>query len=250
MGRSTQSHGAIGGVCRQPDARDYEYDQDDEPGLEPLHATGSLLGQTPGAKHVRRMELHDGTIERDVRGRPGVRRESEKVPHALDPRITRPGRRQPMNQSTRRRLVLLGQPGIRQLEYRPFTGLENEQQADVDYPSRRVQARSARYGKELFVPVHAGKPLGEQDPRVASRGTFLQQLGRYARRKTIGAELRIENLSERQERLTVARKNFVALITIRKNPIDAHGVYAAFLRFTVSCSAEYTDRRTSLIASV
>jgi hypothetical protein len=75
--------------------------------------------------------------------------------------------------------------------------LENEQESEVNHSSRRVETGSGRYGKELLVSIPIGKALRKQNLREVLWPALLQELRRYAMRKPLRAELRVENLSER-----------------------------------------------------
>src|ERR1019366_9375373 len=143
-----------------------------------------------------------------------------------------------MNQSACIGPIFFRQAGMREVEFRAFPRFENEQEPEVNHSSRRVDTGRGRYQKELLVSIPAGKPLRKQDHREGLWSAFLQELRRYAMRKPFRAELRIENLSELQNRLTVARKNVIFLIAIEKNPVCAHGDHTTFLRFTLSWNAE------------
>src|ERR1019366_6497613 len=101
-------------------------------------------------------------------------------------------------------------------------GFENEQESEVNHPSRRVETGSGRYGQDLLISVPTGKPLRKQNLHQRFWPTFLQELRRYAMRKPLRAELRVENLSQGSDCLPVARKNGIALIAIGENPIGTH----------------------------
>ena len=116
--------------------------------------------------------------------------------------------------------------------------LENKQESEVNHSSRRVETGRGRYGKELLVSTPAGEPLRKQNLREGLWSAFLQELRWYTMRKPLRAELRVENLSERQDRLAVARRNFIFLIAIGKNPVGTHRDHSTFLRFTVPWNAE------------
>src|ERR1019366_1168423 len=143
-----------------------------------------------------------------------------------------------MNQSARIGPVFFRQARIRQLEFRVFPRFENEQESEVNHSSQRVQTGGGRYRKELLVSIPCGKPLRKKNLLEVLWPAFLQQLRRYAMRKTLRADLGVENLPERHDRLAVARKNVVSLIAIGENPPGTHRDQPTFLRVTVSWNAE------------
>jgi len=200
---------------------------------EPLHPVCDLLEPTPGAEDVRRMKRDHRAIERHVRGRPCLRRELEESLHTLDPWSAGPA-------AVSRRTRALAQASssrtgrstaARSAAVRRPRG-RTRVLCGPPVPKRRAPPWSIR--RRAPRPRSIVETAGEQDLCVTSRAALLQQLGRYAVREAVGAKLRIEDLSERHERLTVARHDVVALVAIRKEPVRAHGAHAAFLRFGVS----------------
>src|ERR1017187_5250556 len=143
-----------------------------------------------------------------------------------------------MNQSACIGPIFFRQAGMRQVEFRAFPQFENEQEPEVNHSPRGVQPGSGRHEKELSVSIPAGEPLRKQNLPEGLRSAFLQKLRRYAMRKPLRAELRIENLPERHNRLAVARKNVISLIAIGQNPPRMHRDHLTFLRFTVPWNAE------------
>src|ERR1019366_9083764 len=143
-----------------------------------------------------------------------------------------------MNQSACMAPIFFRKAGMRQVEFRAFPRFENEQDSEVNHSPRGVQPGSGRQEKELFVSIPAGEPLRKQNLPEGLRSAFLQQLRRYAMRKPLRAELRIENLPERHNRLAVARKNVISLIAVRQNPPRKHRDHPPCLRFTVPWNAE------------
>jgi hypothetical protein len=143
-----------------------------------------------------------------------------------------------MNQTLRIWPVFFRQTGIRKLELRAFIRFEEEQEAQVNHSSRRVETGRGRHGKELPVPVPGGEALRKQNLRERLWARFLQELCRYAMRKPLRAQLRIENLSERDDLLSIARKKVILLAAIGEDPVGTHGDHALFFRFEVSWNAE------------
>lgn len=104
--------------------------------------------------------------------------------------------------------------------------------------SARVDARRATYAKQMLVSVPVRKFLRKQNFFARLRAVYFQDFRRDAMGKSLRAELRIENLSEWQDRVAVAGEKVVALIAIGKNPVGAHHDHPAFLRIAVSWKAE------------
>ena len=134
--------------------------------------------------------------------------------------------------------VFFRQGGIPQFELRAFILFEKEQEPQVDHSSGRVEAGSGRYREELLAPIPGGEPLRKQNLCERLWATFLQKFCWYTMRKPFRAELWIENLSEWNGLLSIARKNVILLIAIGEDPVGTHRGHAFFLRFEVSWNAE------------
>ena len=134
--------------------------------------------------------------------------------------------------------VFFTQAGIPQFELRAFIRFEKEPEPQVNHSFGRVETGSGRHGKELLVPIPGGEPLRKQNLCERLWATFLQELCWYAMRKPFRAELRIENLSEWNGLLSIARKNVILLIAIGEDPVGTHDDHDCFWRFAVSWKAE------------
>src|ERR1700693_814799 len=93
--------------------------------------------------------------------------------------------------------VFFTQAFIPQFELRALIWFEKEQESQVNHSSGRVETGNGQHRKELLVPIPGGEQLRKQNLPERLWATFLQELCWYAMRKPLRAELRIENLSER-----------------------------------------------------
>jgi hypothetical protein len=161
-----------------------------------------------------------------------------EVANALRPQVAGPRRGDSKNESLRVWPIFFREAGIRQFELWSFVLLEDEHEAQVNHSTGRVETSRSRHGKKLLVPIPGGKPLCEQNLRERFSAKVFQEFCRDAMREPVRAQFRIENLSERNGFLSIARQSVILLTPIREDPIDTHGDHAFSWRFAVSWNAE------------